>query len=236
MKSQKQKRTENTTSRETEFIVPSHWIDAAKIAAKVLDNFKSKVTLDKFLTWNQYTKYEYFVVRKIPIYIAIRHTKHWLAECSVEHKQSGYIKININDTTLTDVEDYFYQTVCGTLIHELIHFFQDSLGLEDKLPARERKKLILNGNSFNQAKNSFLYATNWVEMDAELGSYFIQHNFKVPTLKQLIQYFNDWYTDTELANAIGYYVYDYFLGSKTKVKLRSDLFDNKIKFDCNLFL
>lgn len=235
MKSQKQKRTENTTSREAEFIVPSHWIEAAKIAAKVLDNFKSKVTLDKFLTWNQYTKYEYFVTRKVPIYIAIRHTKHWLAECLTEPGQSGYIKINVNDTTIIDSEDYFYQTVFGTLIHELIHFFQDSLGLEDKLPARERKKLMLNGNSFNRAKNSFLYATNWVEMDAELGSYFIQHNFKVPTLKQLIQYFQDWYHDDNLAECIGTYTYDYFFGSKKLLKLRSKLFDGKIKFDPECF-
>ena len=236
MKLQRQKRMENTLSHETEFQIPSHWIEAAKIATKVLDNFKDKVSLDNFLTWNRYTKYTYFIPRKIPIYVIVKHTKHWLAECLTEPKEYCYIKININDTTLTSSDFYFYKTVFGTLIHELIHFFQENLGLENDLSSKEKKKLVLVGNCFKQDKQSFLYATNWNEMDAELGSYFIQHNFQVPTLKQLIQYFNDWYYDEILAKCIGTYVYDYFFGDKKKLKLRSDLFDGKIKFDYKLFL
>lgn len=247
MKLPKQKRMENTLSQEPDFVIPQHWISAAKIAKKVLQEFKNKVSVDTFLSWNHYKKFDYVVNRKIPIYIVIRHTKHWSAECVTipgkKELESGCIRINLDNDTISKDElkniddeivlanivshEYFYQTLFGTLVHELIHFFQDCLGLEDKLPVKEKKKLVLNGNSFSKAKNNFLYATNWVEMDAELGSYFAQHSFQVPTLKQLIDYFNEWYYDRNLASVIGSYIYDYFILGKKNLAMREAIFKGK---------
>ena len=240
MRSVKQKRMKDTSRQENNFEIPYHWIEAVKIAKKVLKEFKNRVSLDNFLSWNHYKKFECIVPRKVPIYIIIRHTKYWSAMSLTEPEQSGYIKINIdNDTIAKDIieygdqgldwyskitESYFYQIVFGTLVHELIHFFQESLGLEEQLASNERKKLVLNGNSFKRDRNNFLYATNWVEMDAELGSYFAQHNFQVPTCKQLISYFRDWYHDDKLASAIGTYIFDYFIGGKKNLEMREEIF------------
>ena len=235
MKSVKAKKEKDISAQNNEFIIPNHWIQAAKIAKQVLRKFKNDVRLDDFLSWNQYKRFEYIILKKVPIRVVVRHTKHWFAQSITYPKQPGYIKINLDDHTLENdekkiTEESLFKILRGTLVHELIHFFQDNLDLEQQLTLRERKKLILSGNSFNTNRNSFLYATNWIEMDAELGSYFIQHQFKVPTLKQLIQYFHEWYSDDQLATAIGTYVYDYFLGGRKKLSIREQLFKRKIDF------
>ena len=240
MKLQKAKKAESIINQEDNFIVPDHWIEAAKIAKKVLKEFKNKVITDNFLGWNSYKKFEYFVSKKCPIYIAIRHTKQWLAQSLTTPGVSGYIKVNVSDDSVTNEEGvieekYFYRIIFSTLVHEIIHYFQDSLGLEEQLAPRERKKLLLYGNAFKRSKDNFLYATNWVEMDAELGTYFALHQFKVPSLKQIIQHYHDWYNDDLLATAIGTYIYNYFIEGRKNLSLRERLFNGEIKFNGELF-
>lgn len=240
MKLQKAKKMADTISRDNNFIIPNHWIEAAKIARKVLKAFKDEVTLDNFVQWNQYNKFEYLVHRKCPIFVVIRHTKNWHAESLTEPNISGYIKINIHDDPIMDKnfkfsEKLLHKIIFSTLVHETIHYFQDILGLEEQLAQRERRKLVLRGSGFKQAKQNFLYATNWIEMDAELGTYFAEHKFKVPTLKQIIDHYNDWYDNTLLTKAIGTYVYNYFLGGKKDLAIREGIFNNEIKFNGELF-
>lgn len=96
--------------------------------------------------------------------------------------------------------------------------------MEEKLPKREQKKLDLYGNAFKTKRNKFLYATNWVEMDAELGSWCIFNKFKLPTLEELIEHYKMFYADDKISEIIGKYVYDYFFYEKKNLKLREGVF------------
>lgn len=236
MKFQEGKKGTSIIKEDQVFQIPTHWIEAAKIAKQVLRAFKDKVLFEEFINWNHYKKFEHFVVRKQPIYICIRHTKHWLAQSLTEPGQSGYIKLNIDDRTIVDVNgvpqrNLLYDLIKSTLVHEIIHFFQDTFGLEEQLAFREKKKLDLFGNGFKSVRKSFLYATNWVEMDAELGTYFALHKFQVPTVQELVNYFYEWYQDVDLALAIGSYIYDYFIGGRKKLGLREKVFHNEMSVE-----
>lgn len=121
-------------------------------------------------------------------------------------------------------QEYFDKILAVTLSHELIHYFQDCEGMEEKLPKREQKKLDLYGNAFKTKRNKFLYATNWVEMDAELGSWCIFNKFKLPTLEELIEHYKMFYADDKISEIIGKYVYDYFFYGKKNLKLREGVF------------
>lgn len=211
-----------------DFVIPDHWKKASELASVVLNDFKQKVVLDDFLTWDRYKKYEYIIFDDNRIYIVVRHTKKWLSVCDECANDDGSIRINIDDNSLEKKDsESFYRLLYCALAHELIHYFQRILRLEDNLSDDEKRKLYLHGNGFNSSRNIFLYETNWIEMDAELGSYFILHDFKVPTLNELIRYYHEWYSKIELATMIATYVYNYFISGKKNVAYRNSVFDRK---------
>ena len=219
----------NTTNKEFDFSIPSHWVDAAKTAKKIIKDFTTKVSFEEFLSWNRYKKYEFIDYKKNRVYLVIRHTKKWDAVCTPCEDGVGYIKINVNDRVLVDESGepsrkLFEEVVFGTLSHELIHHFQDLLELEKQLPIEEQKKLVLYGNSFNSKRNDFLYATNWAEMDAEMGSLFIKNNFKIPSDKDVVKHYYDWYGDQALAMMIGTYVYNYMILGEKDLEYRESVF------------
>ena len=164
--------------------------------------------VEDFLTWNQYKKHECFIVRETPIYVAIRHTKHWLASCLTYPGQSCYIKINLDNLNIYEEEDgefsldYFNKVLSITLSHELIHYFQECEHMEETLPEREQRKLNLSGNAFKSKRNKFLYATNWNEMDAELGSWCIFNDFRLPTLSELLEHYEMFYPGGKISEII----------------------------------
>lgn len=201
------------------------------MSKSVLADFRERVLVEDFLTWNQYKKFEYFIERKCPIYVAIRHTKHWLASCLTFPEQSCYIKVNLDDLNIYKEEggefslDYFNKILSITLSHELIHYFQDCENMEDRLSEREKRKLVLCGNAFKSKRNKFLYATNWIEMDAELGSWCIYNNFRLPTLDEVIEHYKMFYPDEKISEIAGNYVYDYFFRGKKNLDFRDKIFD-----------
>lgn len=213
-------------------IVPNHWKEAKRIGELFVEDVKNKIVLDDFLSWNHYKKHEFFLFEKNKIYIVLRHTKKWLAQSVDCVNDDAQIMINVDDEHIEDenknkTPENFYKLLYNVVCHELIHYFQRILKLEDNLSEDEKRKLYLQGNGFNSNRNLFLYATNWNEMDAELGSYFIQHDFVEPTLKDLIVYFREWYHGIELSTMIATYVYNYFISGKKNVTYRNEIFDRK---------
>lgn len=218
-----------------EFQVPNHWIQAAKLAKQFVSDFYDKVGESEFFKWDYHKKFDWWKMKE-KIYMALRHTKKWGAYCQYREDNWSYIGINMDDvssqkddTMLSGLRKMLYSTAS----HEFIHHFQHNLKLADMLPVEERKHLNLSRSNFKTNKNSFLYATNWREMDAEIGSFYA--TFKhLPERKELVQYYSEWYKSPELGQIVGDYVYDYMIDGNKRLDYRDNVW-NGIEKENGLF-
>lgn len=226
-------KTQNTTDKE--FQIPDHWIRAAKITKLFAQAFYNIIGEETFRSWDFHQRFDRNFY-KDKIYVSLRHTLNWGAYYEQRDNDWGYIGVNLDDDTIGTNSGLFNglkNVLCSTISHELIHHFQNKFGLENSLPIEERRHLNLSSSKFNTNKNSFLYATNWKEMDAEVGSYYCTYKH-IPSRKELVQNFSEWYRDNALGHVIGDYIYDYVVLGNKRLEYRQRVW-NGLETESGLF-
>lgn len=217
--------------------IPYHWPIAGRLAKKIFNDFRNKVSYDDFHSWNSYKKYRYINKGKYPLTVEIRNTKRWNCYCNWEEE---LIKMNIPVDDICDLHESslgtgrtkWEDTILTTLTHEITHYFQFYFDLGQTLNEKELHYFDYKDYSF---RSIFLYLTNWTEMDADLSAIHFAKNYKDITKKTLENYYSCWCVcDMNISNMLANYIYNYFWNDIKDFELRDKIENREIDIDIKL--
>lgn len=204
-----------------------HWCSAGRLAKKILRDFRKKVSYEEFCQWSSNNFYKWVNKGKFKFTVIIRHTKNW---CCHYDYANDLIKVYLTDIVLEGSTSYinkrlsaFELVLLGTLTHEITHFMQYYYNLGSSLSEQELKHYNFRGYEWDDNK-TFLYMTNWIEMDADLSAAYCIYNYNFINKKMLVDFYRNWSNCKKKTNKmIADYVYDYWWRGVKNFELRESI-------------
>lgn len=203
-----------------------HWIEAGKLANKIAYYFFKKVSLKEFKSWNSRKCYTWEHKGRYQFTVKIRHTKEWSCQYESWH---DVIRINLNDSALSNEISPFgtgnpmwKDVIIFVLTHEITHFMQWFYNIGEDMNEKEMQYFSIPGNgSTTSYKNVFLYATNYIEMDADISGLYNLLKYNTIT-KNTLRLFYSWFSCSreEVADMVTGYVYEYWWKNNKDLELR----------------